>query len=320
METETDCPPVATITEPHFSFPKTLASLFLILIGIICCEAWLVLERTKEFAAKQNLHVGKALAVIGLSLVAGNILLQLINGNLWQNSRRNPQQNSQQKSRQNSSHALLSERLLWVLPLIAIATFGFLQAALSALLVMVASLAVGLLVFQRFNLLTTSLSLFYALLAGFGLNAYLAWALMHFPVNTGAVYLAVLTAELVIGGRLLLNIAKGFLRDSFSAGTKITLGETLIIGQLLLMLPYYLTPMYGYDELLKHLYIPALVARLGFFPFDTNYTVGLDTSIIPQNIFVISYLLGGEFAQFHPDDIDELGRALGDADDLVVGA
>lgn len=129
---------------------------------------------------------------------------------------------------------------------------------------------------------------------GICINGYLVWAAMHFRVNTQAVYYAFFFAEILFFKDLLTPV----FAYAFKKFKKLdlSLGQKAILVSAIFTVVYPLVGYYGNDDLVKHLYIPKLVALNGYFDFDPRFIWSLDLSIIPQSSYVSVFLTGGEYA------------------------
>ncbi len=134
--------------------------------------------------------------------------------------------------------------------------------------------------------------IFLAQFLGMGVNAYLVWGIMHFPINYSWVYYLIFVFEIVLFRKHLIQFGKKL--QSVILEFKPNWEIRIVLFFIIYFLVYSLSSYYNWDDIAKHLFIAKQTYLQGVFDFDPRYVVGLDTSIIAQNSYVSGYMLGGE--------------------------
>ncbi|MEZ5356504.1 MAG: hypothetical protein R2762_28045 [Bryobacteraceae bacterium] len=115
----------------------------------------------------------------------------------------------------------------------------------------------------------------------------------HFPVNTAALWVAVLGAAIFFLRRGLVEWARGIRIPRHVTASR-HFGRALLAWPLSIVYAQVLGPEVGYDALAVHLMVPATVARVAAWPFDV---ARLTYSLMPLGVdwsYSVAYLLGGE--------------------------
>lgn len=188
------------------------------------------------------------------------------------------------------------------IPLIIIIS-GNGAALLAVLIFVLACTGLGMAVYNRFfgtkNNQHRNIAEYLALSFFIGMcsNAMLIWGSLHFKVNYNYAYYLFFLAEILVSKSLLLNLFAQA-RNKYETGKKfdLTAGQKIIIIYALFTLAYVLVPLYGFDDLHKHLYVPKYVSLFARFHFDPRWFFALDTAIAPQSSYASVFLLGGEYA------------------------
>lgn len=186
--------------------------------------------------------------------------------------------------------------LFAIMPLTLVLAAGHGEALVGLCLLCVASIGLGnwLLEKLRTGGFQTSVEWIMAFYIGIGINAYITWIIMHWPVNYVGTYVLLFLSEIFF--------FRKHLRTLWSAlypaiSSPLTGDRAVFFVFSTMFLVYALVPTYGGDEMVKHLYIPTFVARNHLFTFDpVSHLFGFDTSIIPLASYVMAFLTGGEFA------------------------
>ena len=144
-----------------------------------------------------------------------------------------------------------------LLPLLAVVLTCHLGALAAVLIQGTAALAVGIPIYRRLrgpnapddaSLTGTILAWF----AGGSVNAYLAWIAFHWTVNYDYVYCGVLLAEILLLQRPLTEVARAAFRRASASGWRP--GQWVIVLSAVILFPVVLIPLYGYDDLVRHLF------------------------------------------------------------------
>jgi 4-amino-4-deoxy-L-arabinose transferase-like glycosyltransferase len=133
------------------------------------------------------------------------------------------------------------------------------------------------------------------LMTGFLFNAVLIYLAMHFRINNSVTYSLFLSAELLVCFFLNKKKRIGFdLKQIFPE--KVSPGMMVILTFSCFLFIYALVPFYLWDDVIRHLHVPDQTRLFGLYSFDPAYAPALDSSIIPQSSYVMTYMLGGEFS------------------------
>ncbi len=193
---------------------------------------------------------------------------------------------------------LKRESYILLMPLFMILGSGN-GAALVAILIQIASgLAIGLPLYdalrdERMPKLTAPDGAILAWFIGLSVNAYITWIALHWPINFSWTYYIVAFAEIAIfRGHLQKLFRDAVLEKRF----KLSPGQRVIVFWGILILPYFLCPIYLFDECVRHIFFPKQVFLFAKHVFSPSHVWALDTELFSQSFFTTSYLFGGEAA------------------------
>lgn len=188
--------------------------------------------------------------------------------------------------------------LLFLIPL-AVLMSGKALALVSVIVFLSAGSAVGSAFMSYFrpsksiykiNVQNTILSAF----IGICINSYIVWAAMHFRVNMQSVYYLFFLGEIFVFRKYLAPVVNGAYEKY--KGFNLSAGQKAVLISAIMTIVYSLVPHYGYDSLIRHLYIPHFIDLNGYFAFDPHFVMSLDQAIVPQSTYVSVFLMGGEYA------------------------
>lgn len=134
-----------------------------------------------------------------------------------------------------------------------------------------------------------------SLMVGLLVNSVVIFIMMHFVINNSITYVLFIAIEISICF-LIMKKKDINLKTAVPDFHSVSPGQAIVFSFCAFFFVYALVPFYLWDDVVRHLYVPNQVLLFGYYTFDPSFAPALDSSIIPQSSYVLTYVLGGEYA------------------------